>query len=470
MADGQRGRGHDLAVGPLGRFLLGGTGWAAVGLAAAVVLAFVVNALAARLLSPAGLGAFLLVVSVAQAVSVWAEVGQPGLIAREIGGRLAEDRVAVARYLTRSLVLVAAATALVTVLAATLGAPAARAVFDDSEITAVFPLLGILVLARAAERTIGDAFRGLGDIRSATIFGTTWTQAAACALLGGLVAASSTATGRDAVLLYGLGGATAVPVGLLVLRRRLPRVALPRRGYRQHLTEGWPLIGHRALGMVLVQAPLWIVAAVAGAEDAAPFGLALRVVTAVAIPLTVVNQVVPPVVARLHHRGDLDRLERSVRVTATLAAAGAVVVVSVFVAAGEPLIALAFGEQYVAEATPLLIILSVGQLGAVWAGSCGIVLIQIGEQRLLMVITAVVTAIELVAATVAASTSGTTAVAVVAAAGVLLQNGWMSVAVRRRSGVRTDVSPALLVDEVRRRRRAGTEASSTGPGRGREDG
>lgn len=445
----------------LGRFLVGGTAWAGAGLAAAVVLAFGVNAVAARLLSEAHLGAFLLMVSITQAVSVWAEVGQPGLIAREIAGRLGADPKAAAQYVSRVLVLVAVATAVIAAVAAVAGRTLADIFFGDPAITAVFGLLGLLVLGRAGERTFGDIFRGQYDIRLATVFGTVWGQAAAAAALGALLLFQGNVSGQTAVLTYGAAVATVVPAALLVLHGRMPRVGLPRSGYGENLREGWPLIGYRSLAMVLEQAPLWIVAAVAGATGAAPFGLALRVVTAVAIPLTVVNQVVPPVVARLYSTGELAKLERAVRATATFAASGAVVLVAVFVAFGEPIIEIAFGAQYVAEATPLLIILSIGQLGAVWAGSCAIVLIQIGHQRTLMAITGVTMIIELAAATVAAHTFGTVGVALVAAGGMIAKNIAIVVAVHRRTGIRTDVSVPTLVKEVRLRLRRYDRDEST---------
>lgn len=436
----------------LGRFLLGGTAWGAVGLAAAVGLALVVNAVAARLLTEADFGAFLLLVSVAQVVAVVAEAGQQGLIVREMAGRHGDDPVAAAGYALRAVVLVTGLSLLVAVLALVGGRPFAALVFDDPAIERVFWLLGVLVLARVGERVVGDVFRGLHDIPRAILFGTVWTQLAGAVGLGALLLWLGEVTGVAAVATYGLAGASVLPLGLLVLRSRLAGTGLPRDGYRELLVEGWPLVGHRLLSMLVQQAPLWIVAAIVGASAAAPFGLALRVVAMVAVPLTVVNQVVPPVVARLLHRDDAT-LERAIRSTATLAATGAVVVVGVFTLFGGPIIRVAFGAQYVEEAAPILAVLALGQLGAVWAGSCGIVLLQLGEQRTLRTITGSVVVVELAAATVAALTLGPLAVAVVAAAAVAVQNAATVVAVRRVSGLRTDASLPVALREARLRHR-----------------
>lgn len=430
---------------------MGGTAWGGVGMLAAVGLALGVNALGARLLADDDFGAFLLMVSLAQAFGVLVEAGQPGLIVREVAGPLAGNARAASRYVIRALTIVTALGLLATAFTAVAGAPIARLVFGDPAIVAVAGLLGLLVLARAGERTVGDAFRGQHDIPRAIMLGTVWSQLAGAVALGALLVWGGTTSGPVAVAAYGLAGATVLPLGIALLRPRLEPVGLPLHGHGEHLREGWPLVGHRALAMVVQQAPLWIVASTAGAGGAAPFGLALRVVSMVAVPLTVVNQVVPPVVARLLHSGDDVRLERAVRATATLAAAGAVVVVAVFAAFGEPIVAIAFGQQYAAEAGPILAVLSLGQLGAVWSGSCGIVLLQLGRQRTLRTITATTMVVELVLAVVAAVVFGPLAVAVVAAVAVAAQNVATVVVVNRVSGLRTDASLAVGYRELRLR-------------------
>lgn len=436
------------ADGPLGRFLVGGTAWGAGGLAAAVLLAFGVNALAARLFTEADFGAFLLMVSLAQAASVITEAGQPGLIVREVAGRLASDSAAASRYAVRALVLVIAFGLSAVVVLALVGAPFAEAVFRDPAITAVFPLLGVLIMARGAERTVGDVFRGQHDIPKAILFGSVWSQLVGAATLAGILITVGTVTGFIGTGAYGLAALTVLPVGLWLLRTRIDPVGIPRDGYGEHLREGWPLVGHRALSMVVQQSPLWIVAATAGAIDSAPFGLAMRIVTMVAVPLTVVNHVVPPVIARLLTDGDDDTLERAIRNTATLAASGALLVVGIFVFFGEPIVRIAFGTEYAEATASILVILALGQLTAVWAGSCGVLLLQLGRQRTLRTIAGVTALVEVVAAVIAAGTVGATAVAVVAAVCLAGQNIAMVIVVKRVSGLRTDASPKVAIDEV----------------------
>ena len=141
---------------------------------------------------------------------------------------------------------------------------------------------------------------------------------------------------------------------------------------------------------------------------------------------------------------------------APAATAMAVALIAVFAIAGEPLVGAAFGDRYADEAARLLLILSIGQLGAVWSGSCAIVLLQAGHQRLLFRITAVVVVIELLSIQVALNIGGTGAVAVVAGVCLALQNAAIVVADRVVVGVRTDASLAVTWREVRgwlRRRR-----------------
>lgn len=432
-------------------FLVTGTSWALVGMLAGLVGAFAVNALGARLLPPGPFGTFLLVVSAAQALGVIGELGLPPLVTRELArSERGLDAGTGPRWLTGALVLAAVACVALAAAGWLLGPPLADRVFADHPgLGAVAGLLGLVVAARVGERLLPDAFRGLRDIRRATIYGPAWTQVLAAVGLAVLLATTGAASLTQVVVLYGGVGVLGAALAAWRLRDVVaPLATVDRPLVARMLREGWPVAGHRALLVVVQQADLWLVGALLLAEDTARYGAALRLVLLVSVPLLVVNQVVPPLVAAMTETGETRRLERALRVTATLAGAPALAILLTFAVAGAPLLTLVYGPFY-ADAAPILTILSLGHLVNVWAGSCGIVLVQTGHQRVLLTTSAVAGAVLVVGAAAAARPFGTIGVAVAASLAQVVQNVLMVRAVRRRVGVRTTVDPGAIRPALR---------------------
>lgn len=441
--------------GGLRRYLTGGLAWSGIGLVFSVVLAFAVNAFAARILSTDNLAAFLLLVSLGQTLGVVVELGLPPLVVRELAERSSPSPSV---YLSHAWWAVGATGVLVSVAAIVLASPVAGVLTDQPAVTALAPWVGALVAVRGYERLAGDSYRGLRDIPRAVGFGNVGTQLVGAVLLATLLFTG--ASDPDLVIgAYAAGGLVTAVVALVGLRSRMASTSVTRArsAIPGMLAESWPLIGHRGMFLVLQQAPLWIVGGFLAAGPTANYGLAQRIVTLIGFPLLIVNQVVPPLISR----GALEeprRLERTLRATATAAAVPAALVLGGLVVAGRPLLSVFFGAQYVEAAVPLAV-LSIGQLANVMAGSCGPALTQTGHQRALWRITGVVTVVTLVVAAMVATPFGATGVAVVAAMGLIAQNVWMVVAVRRLVGLRTYVGLTALRDglgELRRLLASGT--------------
>jgi len=97
-------------------------------------------------------------------------------------------------------------------------------------------------------------------------------------------------------------------------------------------------------------------------------------------PLYVVNALLPPIVAELHHTSEMRRMEHVLQTVAGLASLPCVVIFVVLVVAGKMLLALLFGSFYL-DAYPLLIVLCAGQLANIATGSWQIVLPMTGHKR-----------------------------------------------------------------------------------------
>jgi O-antigen/teichoic acid export membrane protein len=187
---------------------------------------------------------------------------------------------------------------------------------------------------------------------------------------------------------------------------------------------------------VLNQTDIWIVGVFHPEEDVALYGAAIRLMTFVAIPLQVINSVVPPMIARMHGQGEKVVLQRTLQTAATLAAIPALSVVGVFTLFGQQILRVVYGDYYAGGATVLALI-CVGQLVNVWAGSCGQTLMMTGHQTTMMVITVLCSGLTLAFRLAVVEPYGIVGVAAVTTVGLVLQNLLMLISVKRQVGIWT---------------------------------
>jgi O-antigen/teichoic acid export membrane protein len=157
--------------------------------------------------------------------------------------------------------------------------------------------------------------------------------------------------------------------------------------------------------------------------------------------------VIPPIVAELHAQGRTTQLERALRAGATLAGLPALGILAVFLLFGPFVLGTVYGPEY-RDAATILAILSSGRLLAVWAGSCGVVLMMTGHQRAMMAITLVSGSISIAGGLLAAPRFGAIGVAVTTSTAQVLQNLLQLILVRRRLGIWTMIqfSPRAVID------------------------
>jgi O-antigen/teichoic acid export membrane protein len=224
---------------------------------------------------------------------------------------------------------------------------------------------------------------------------------------------------------------------------------LPGPSANEVMDLAWPLY-ITALAYVLINnLDLWVVGALHGDESVALYGIALRLMLVVSIPLMVVNAVVPPVISELAARDRLKELEAVLRDFATLAGLPALASAGSILLAAELIIRLAFGAAFaMPEAAAAARLLALGQLFSVWAGSCGLTLMMSGHQKVMMRITLLGAGFTLLATLLLGAAYGIVGVALGAASGQVLQNIMMWCIVRQRVRIWTHFSyarvPSLL--------------------------
>lgn len=430
--------------------LLSGSAWALGGRVALAFTGLANNALLARLLDPEDLGVYFIAFSLVSLGAVAGALGLNQTVIRFVSESMALERFGRTRSaVTSSLTLGFCGAFVVGLLYLLFGGTLSKMLFDSPALLAVSGLVAGWMVAMSLQNLMAEVFRGFHDIRSASVFSGPLAGASLLVFLGALYWVNGRAS-LGAVLVLGMcSGLVSVLFASLVLRGRVATLPLKGVGDQVRLAEllrvSWPILVSSITLFVLTQADVWILGAFRSQEEVALYGAAARLVFLVAMPLLVVNAVVPPLISEMHATQGRQSLQRMLRSTATLAGVPAFLLLLVFAFLSGPLLGIVYGDFYRAAAF-ILILLSVGRMVNVWAGSCGVVLMLTGHQNTMMGITVVTGLLTVLGSLWLVGGYGAEGVAVVTTVMLVVQNLLMLLFARIRVGVWTHAtfSPAEI--------------------------
>ncbi len=426
------------------QYLLVGGAWAFVGRVLTAFIGLVLTALLAKLLSPGDMGTFFLASNLAMFLAIFARMGLENTLLRFISeaiGRKQQD--CIPQLIQKSLLLALLGTGIVTTgFYVGAGTWLAEHVFHSGTLGMVIGFITIWLVLLAFQSLFVEIFRAFQDIRMTVFF-------------NGLISAS---LGLVFVALYWLmvghaslnqlfpwilvAATVNIILAIWVLWRKFHVFNLSGKSsisYRELANHSWPLLLTTLTFFVMAQSDLWILAAFRADEEVAIYGAAVSLVALTTMPLTIVNAVIPPLIARLHVQGQKQRAEQVLRTTATFAMIPVVAVLIVFMLFGDTLLGFIFGDYYRSGGT-VLIILSLGQAVNVYAGSCGYTLVMMGQQRMLLFVSIISAAVSVCCGLLWVQTWGAAGVAVATTLGVSLQQILMLCLVRYRCGIWTHAS------------------------------
>ncbi len=188
--------------------------------------------------------------------------------------------------------------------------------------------------------------------------------------------------------------------------------------------------------LALGEMHLWILGSLSAPEQVAIYGAGYRLVMLVSLPLTLVNQVIPPMVAELFTRQRKAELERLLRSTASMIALPAMLLLTLLLMFAGDLLQLVYGDFFRAGA-PVLAIMAAGQAINVWTGSPGVLLSMSDQQGRLMWTSVGGGMTGLLITLLLVRDFGATGVAVGYASGLAIQNVAMAWLAWRDLGIRT---------------------------------
>jgi O-antigen/teichoic acid export membrane protein len=416
-----------------------GFAWAAAGRIGAYAAALISGPLLARMLTPDALGDYFLAMTAATVASMLALMGLSGVAMREVSAAVGMGRHDRARAASVATVVLACASGAVAagVLVSPVGRLLAVNVLHSPHLHDLMPLVAAWTVLLMATSLATDIWRGLGNIRLAVIlndFGPKAVFAVGVAALW--LVSRHVDTGVILWLWVGTLGALA-GIWMVALARRIGSFPTgPRVPRRVLVGVGLGVLITGIMWQAMDQVDLMILANAAPRHDVALYGAAGRISLLLAVPLFLVEFVVPPLVGALNARGERKTLELILRRSATIAmlptALGAIAVL----AAGRWILSGLYGSYY-GKAWPVLAVLALGDVAFVLTGSCGLALWMTGHQKLTARVATAFAVITLGAAVVTVHVFGMLGLAVTMALGLAGQNVVLLLLAKRRLGVWT---------------------------------
>lgn len=399
-----------------------------------------INALLARLLSPKDMGAYFLVLSLASTVALFGRMGLGRTVVRMTAaargaGDLARARVVVSTVLRLAMI----GALLVGFLYLLFGNQLATRIFRSELIGDVTLLVALLIVIQSLQTPLAEAFRGFQDVRLATFFGGLLVKLVSSSVLAILLVLEKRLSLSDALIISLMAWYISAGLGSFFLHRRLAGIVGDASvDLREVFRMAGPFFVTSLAFTVLGQVDIWVLGRFQLQEDVAVYGAALRLVTLVVTPLTIVNAVVPPIIAQMSVQDRKQELEDTLRNTATIAGLPALVILAILVFFGESILGVVYGDYYRTGGV-VLSLLALGQLANGWAGSCGLTLMMSGHQVTMMIITVISGIITAGSAILLVKEHGMIGVAIGASCGLIIQNLMMWLAARIKTGVWTHI-------------------------------
>jgi O-antigen/teichoic acid export membrane protein len=424
-----------------------GSVWTLTTRMAAMFSVFLANAIATRALSQSDAGVYALATTIVTTAAILAHFGLPRTVVRLVAEALATDQKEVAKgaILTVNRLNLAGGIAVGAILAFGGGEFLAHHVFRPNSSKGLELVMVIVAAWAAAEGirfTVSETFRGLHDIRLASLLGDACRSVLMALGFVVIAVVSHTTTLRVAVATSLAASAITMVLATAFLWVKTRDLKVRARPVRTAIVIGiaLPLTLTDLTGMIVAQGDTFVVAAFRTTPDVAVYAAAGRLVTLLSLPLFVMNGVVAPLIAELWAQGKKRQLEMMLRGATSLASLPCVLGLVVFVLAGSRIMRLVNGRAGYARGGHILAILAVGVVFGVAAGSCNFALIMTGHHRLVAVAAAITLVATIGGEIIGAHLDGMTGIAIASSGATVLQNLLLTGMARQRLGIWTQAT------------------------------
>lgn len=375
------GTGED-AEGVAGHLLRGAAGTAGIQVAA-MALAFLTSVLLARLLGPAGYGAFTFAVALLHLLAIPASLGMTKLLIRNVSTYTGRSEPA----LTAGLLHRADQLTLTTGIATTVLALSVSLIIADGQdrvmmraFWMILPALPMLVLIRVKQAALQGLKRIVrGQLPEGVLLPGLF-------LLLALVWWALPVLSLDPITAVGLNvlaTAVALYTALLLLRKHLPasiEAAEPQFRTREWIASALPLLLVSGLHVINSRTDVIMLGAIKGAESVGLYNVAARGSSFVGFFLAASGRALGPTIASLYDEEAIHKLQGLLTGVIRLVVFLTLPIAATFILFGDWILGFVYGTAFT-DAHSALAILSTAELLAVAMGSVSLLLVMTGHER-----------------------------------------------------------------------------------------
>ena len=433
---------NHFSVNSLKQKLLFGGFWALSLKFATGFLALLVNILLVRIMTMEDVGSYFITHSLVTILSIVAQFGLPQLIVRLVSENIAVNQVKELKSNIYTIVIITLFSCfLVGIIVISFGGEwIAINVFNDPKLVGVLNLTAFWIVALSFQQIIVETFRGLHDIKMASLFSGVISNLIIVIILC-IIFYSDKGNYYLVVQLVTFAAIISVLVSAYVLRRRL--VVLKKVKFELNsaniVRDAWPLWITSISVFILTYSDLWVVTYFLNKTDVALYGSSAKLLIILSLVVSLSYAVLPPIIAEMNKKGEFEKLQNILRAFAfgnTLVVAPIILIILLF---PSYVLELFFGESYIAAAS-VLIILSIGKLINVVTGIRGYVLILTGHGPILMKISLISGILNIVFCSLGATYWGVIGVSFGAMSAMIIQCLLEMIAVKHKLGIWTHLS------------------------------
>lgn len=343
----------------------------------------VIITMLSRLMPIEEIGQYLLLVSLITGLGVFSIFGMDNTSVREIAKHRAMFGSAPsASWINVFFVFTGVALSVACVAVYVLESALDRHFFKSEIVRGVFVPFCLWLVFLVFTRLTAECFRGMRLLARASLLGE--ALGAAC-----LIVTVGVSLWMDVklnlsmfvwmvVVAYGVSAV----VGFVVLQNSCSRESLKEKGKRvlELLSSGGQIMFVAVVSFFISQLDLWFLASFFTSSEVAVYGVVLRVIALVSIPLLIVNLSLQPYIPEMIEAGEKEKLERLLRRVSALLLVPSAVVLSILAMYGGAILGRVFGSEYSIGAGALTV-LTVAKLAQIASGSCGTLLIMAGHQK-----------------------------------------------------------------------------------------
>ena len=366
--------------------LLKGGAWVFAGKLVTGIAQILIAMVLVRMLSPEDYGSFQVLQRVLIFLAIIGSFGMSWVIVRRVAEGLAKERPEKsAAYAKSILLLVCSVSTFLSILFYIFGSSIIDNLFSF-DISNIMLVLMALLLVISLQQVIPEGFRGLHNLKLASVFSGVATNTAFLILLL-FVWLLNKGVNLDVVMYaYLLSSLAVITTSGSLFLRSIKKISnsnsvVKKEGIlKENIMAGVPLTLTGLLSFFITQSDVWIVAALFSIEDAAYYGAASRLVFFISAPVMVANGATRGMIADLWARGDKLKLQKLLRTVASLTVLAASIPAFIFIFFSVPILGWLYGTFY-EQAGGVLVVLVLGQLALLVAGPSGTLMILSGHQK-----------------------------------------------------------------------------------------